>query len=46
MSARRRLLQGKKVHIANVGDSRCIVAEREPEGLVAVDLTIDQTPFR
>lgn len=42
-----RRLQGKQLYIANVGDSRCIVAEREPEGgLKAVDLTIDQTPFR
>lgn len=41
------LLQGKQLYIANVGDSRCIMAEREAEGhLTAVDLTQDQTPFR
>lgn len=40
------LMKGKQLYIANVGDSRCIIAEREGDALKAVDLTLDQTPFR
>ena len=40
------LLRGRHVFIANVGDSRAIVAERDSEGLHAHPLSRDQTPFR
>ena len=41
------LPQGRQLYIANVGDSRAIMAIRGAGGdLVAYDLTSDQTPFR
>ncbi|KAM5547617.1 protein phosphatase 2C and cyclic nucleotide-binding/kinase domain-containing protein [Rosa sericea] len=40
------LVRGRKIYIANSGDSRAVIAERKGEELVAVDLSIDQTPFR
>lgn len=40
------LLRGSTLHIANVGDSRAILAISNGDMLEAVDLTDDQTPFR
>ena len=40
------LLRGKTVYVANVGDSRCVLAERVGDKLLAQDLSFDQTPFR
>mmetsp|Transcript_42698 Transcript_42698/g.101361 ORF Transcript_42698/g.101361 Transcript_42698/m.101361 type:complete len:1069 (-) Transcript_42698:82-3288(-) len=40
------LLRGKLLYTANVGDSRAVIAERQGAQLVAVDLSMDQTPFR
>ena len=40
------VITGTKVYVANVGDSRAIVARRENGKLVARPLSIDQTPFR
>lgn len=40
------LVRGRTIYVANSGDSRAIIAERRGEELVAVDLSIDQTPFR
>ncbi|XP_027357548.1 protein phosphatase 2C and cyclic nucleotide-binding/kinase domain-containing protein isoform X3 [Abrus precatorius] len=40
------LVRGKTMYVANSGDSRAVVAERRGKDLVAVDLSIDQTPFR
>lgn len=50
------LLRGDTLHVANVGDSRAVLAERRPAAggaaglaqptLVAVPLSHDQTPFR
>lgn len=40
------LVRGRTIYIANTGDSRAIIAERRGEDLVAVDLSIDQTPYR
>lgn len=40
------LLRGSTIQVANVGDSRAIVAEQQGDKLVAADLTSDQTPFR
>ncbi len=40
------LLRGRTVYVANVGDSRCVLAERQGDRLVAQDLSYDQTPFR
>ncbi|KAK2645603.1 hypothetical protein Ddye_020798 [Dipteronia dyeriana] len=41
------LVRGRTIYVANSGDSRAVLAEkRGPEELVAVDLSIDQTPFR
>lgn len=39
-------LQGSTLYIANVGDSRAVLAETKGGRLVARDLTWDQTPFR
>ena len=40
------LLRGSTLHVANVGDSRAILAISSGDMLEAVDLTDDQTPFR
>uniref|UniRef100_A0A0C9S3G9 protein-serine/threonine phosphatase n=1 Tax=Wollemia nobilis TaxID=56998 RepID=A0A0C9S3G9_9CONI len=40
------LVRGRTLYVANVGDSRAVIAERRAEGVVAVDLSSDQTPFR
>lgn len=40
------LVRGRTLYIANVGDSRAVLAERRGKELVAVDLSSDQTPFR
>ncbi|KAK9102372.1 hypothetical protein Sjap_019626 [Stephania japonica] len=40
------LVRGKKIYVANTGDSRAVIAERRGGDIVAVDLSIDQTPFR
>lgn len=41
------LLAGRTLHVANVGDSRAVLAEGPPGGpLLARDLSKDQTPFR
>jgi len=38
--------QGRKLFVANVGDSRAVLAERTADGFAAIDLTQDQTPYR
>ncbi|KAM7279597.1 hypothetical protein ACFE04_006731 [Oxalis oulophora] len=40
------LLIGDTIHVANVGDSRAVVAVKHGNKIVAEDLSIDQTPFR
>lgn len=45
------LVAGRMLHVANVGDSRAVLAERVPGGgtataYVARELSHDQTPFR
>ncbi|MEW5315666.1 MAG: hypothetical protein WDW38_007078 [Sanguina aurantia] len=40
------LVRGRTVHVANVGDSRAVLAERHGERYAAVDLSYDQTPYR
>ena len=41
------LLEGLKLKVSNIGDSRCIIAEMQPNGkLKAIPLTQDQTPYR
>lgn len=40
------LVRGRTLYVANVGDSRSLLAERRGEALVAVNLSNDQTPFR
>jgi CRP-like cAMP-binding protein/serine/threonine protein phosphatase PrpC len=40
------LMDGLKFYVANVGDSRAIIAQEENGRLVAYPLSIDQTPFR
>ena len=39
-------MQGNTMYVANVGDSRAVLAEVKAGKLVARDLTWDQTPFR
>ncbi|KAJ0090450.1 hypothetical protein Patl1_13302 [Pistacia atlantica] len=40
------LVRGKTIYVANSGDSRAVLAEKRGKEIVAVDLSIDQTPFR
>ncbi|KAL7105098.1 hypothetical protein ACP275_07G023700 [Erythranthe tilingii] len=40
------LVNGDKLYVANVGDSRAVLAVKEGDKLVAQDLSYDQTPFR
>uniref|UniRef100_A0A5B7CCN5 protein-serine/threonine phosphatase n=1 Tax=Davidia involucrata TaxID=16924 RepID=A0A5B7CCN5_DAVIN len=40
------LVRGRTLYIANSGDSRAVIAEKRGKDIVAVDLSIDQTPFR
>ncbi|XP_057447185.1 protein phosphatase 2C and cyclic nucleotide-binding/kinase domain-containing protein isoform X2 [Lotus japonicus] len=40
------LVRGKTMYVANCGDSRAVIAERRGKDIVAVDLSVDQTPFR
>lgn len=40
------LVRGRTLYVANTGDSRAVIAHRKGKDLVAVDLSIDQTPFR
>ncbi|XP_072985418.1 protein phosphatase 2C and cyclic nucleotide-binding/kinase domain-containing protein isoform X2 [Typha latifolia] len=40
------LVRGTTIYVANAGDSRAVIAERRGKEIVAVDLSIDQTPFR
>lgn len=40
------LVRGRTIYVANTGDSRAVIAERRGKEVVAVDLSIDQTPFR
>ncbi|XP_060213947.1 protein phosphatase 2C and cyclic nucleotide-binding/kinase domain-containing protein isoform X1 [Lycium barbarum] len=40
------LVRGTTLYVANSGDSRAVIAERRGNEVVAVDLSIDQTPFR
>ncbi|XP_019052377.1 PREDICTED: protein phosphatase 2C and cyclic nucleotide-binding/kinase domain-containing protein isoform X2 [Nelumbo nucifera] len=40
------LVRGRTLYVANAGDSRAVIAERRGKDIVAVDLSIDQTPFR
>lgn len=40
------LVRDRTIYVANSGDSRAVIAERRGTNVVAVDLSIDQTPFR
>ncbi|GAB4852627.1 hypothetical protein Ancab_016841 [Ancistrocladus abbreviatus] len=40
------LVRGRRLYVANTGDSRAVIAQRQGKDIVAVDLSIDQTPFR
>ncbi|KAJ9512342.1 hypothetical protein QJQ45_012886 [Haematococcus lacustris] len=40
------LIRGHTAYVANVGDSRAVIAERQGDRLLAQDLSFDQTPFR
>ncbi|XP_011078275.1 protein phosphatase 2C and cyclic nucleotide-binding/kinase domain-containing protein isoform X1 [Sesamum indicum] len=40
------LVRGRTLYVANSGDSRAVLAEKRGQDIVAVDLSIDQTPFR
>ncbi|KAK6117284.1 LOW QUALITY PROTEIN: hypothetical protein DH2020_048955 [Rehmannia glutinosa] len=40
------LVIGDKLYVANVGDSRAVLAVKEGNRVVAQDLSCDQTPFR
>ena len=40
------LFEGGTIHVANVGDSRAIIAQQRDDHLVAYSLSRDQTPFR
>lgn len=40
------LVRGRTLYVANSGDSRAVIAEKRGDDIVAVDLSIDQTPYR
>lgn len=40
------LMRGPQLFVANVGDSRAVLAERQGDSVVAKDLSWDQTPMR
>ncbi|XP_019192475.1 PREDICTED: protein phosphatase 2C and cyclic nucleotide-binding/kinase domain-containing protein-like [Ipomoea nil] len=40
------LVRGKTIYVANCGDSRAVIAEERENSIVAVDLSVDQTPYR
>lgn len=40
------LVRGGTIYVANCGDSRAVIAETRGKDIVAVDLSVDQTPFR
>lgn len=40
------LMRGRQAWIANVGDSRAVLAERRGDGVFPLPLSKDQTPFR
>lgn len=40
------LVRGRTIYVANSGDSRAVIGEIRGKDIVAVDLSIDQTPFR
>ncbi|CAL9121031.1 unnamed protein product [Musa acuminata var. zebrina] len=40
------LVRGRTIYVANAGDSRAVIAEKRGKDIVAVDLSLDQTPFR
>ncbi|KAI8469911.1 MAG: phosphatase 2C-like domain-containing protein [Monoraphidium minutum] len=40
------LVRGRTLMVANVGDSRAVLAERSGDKMVARDLSLDQTPYR
>ncbi|KAI3855987.1 hypothetical protein MKX03_016908 [Papaver bracteatum] len=40
------LVSADTVYVANVGDSRAVIAVKDGSGAIAEDLSIDQTPFR
>lgn len=40
------LVRGSTIYVANSGDSRAVIGERRGQDIVAVDLSMDQTPFR
>lgn len=40
------LVRGRTMYVANTGDSRAVIAEKRGDDMVAVDLSIDQTPYR
>ena len=39
------LVHGWTIYVANSGDSRAVIVERKGQEIVAVDSSIDQTPF-
>ncbi|TYI22037.1 hypothetical protein ES332_A06G078100v1 [Gossypium tomentosum] len=40
------LVRGRTIYVANSGDSRAVIAQKRGKEILAVDLSIDQTPFR
>lgn len=40
------LLRGQQAWVANVGDSRAVLAERRGDDILPLPLSKDQTPFR
>ncbi|KAL9267916.1 phosphatase 2C and cyclic nucleotide-binding/kinase domain-containing protein [Drosera capensis] len=40
------LIRGRTIYVANTGDSRAVIAQKQGNNIVAVDLSNDQTPFR